>query len=316
MEAMDDSSHEVSGDISDAPTESKEEAGTHSDTKPPDPEAQKRENMQRESDQWTSRSELLRQLPPDDPMRKVLTEFYSRSGEALANFDAKFAGEALAGRPHDPQQAMRLAVSQYSRGCKAALSAVRDIESAAAVEQAFKAVIDGFLTWFVQWVKLTVPDEADRVTRELLPELNRRLLKALHNARAGAWKSIRALAEAPVGSVEAGARAPEVPPGQTNQPGPGGAKRPSDAHAVSANLPRKRGRPQTISDDLKSEALSVRANRANRADKGTLRVAAQVLYQREYPTPQQVKSASTILRIFRRKLQQSNQGGEPFLDPQ
>jgi hypothetical protein len=55
----------------------------------------------------------------------------------------------------------------------------------------------------------------------------------------------------------------------------------------------KRGRPSTISDELKEGALAVKGGKAR----------AQILYQTRYPTPQQIKNVPSILKHFRRKSQ-------------
>ncbi|MEP7354190.1 MAG: hypothetical protein ABI824_13250 [Acidobacteriota bacterium] len=52
---------------------------------------------------------------------------------------------------------------------------------------------------------------------------------------------------------------------------------------------KKRGRPSKMSDDLKREALKQKGNRPR----------ACILYGTKFPTPQQVKNVSTILRHFR-----------------
>jgi hypothetical protein len=65
---------------------------------------------------------------------------------------------------------------------------------------------------------------------------------------------------------------------------------------INASLSRKkRGRPTTISDDKKQKALSVQGGKAR----------AQILYGVSYPTSQQVKNVSSILRHYIRKRDQS-----------
>jgi hypothetical protein len=51
---------------------------------------------------------------------------------------------------------------------------------------------------------------------------------------------------------------------------------------------KKRGRPTVIPDDLKRKALSVKGGKAR----------AQIIYGTKYPTPQQKKNVSAILRHF------------------
>ena len=57
---------------------------------------------------------------------------------------------------------------------------------------------------------------------------------------------------------------------------------------------RKRGRPQKIPDELKEQAQALK-------DSGSNRDAAVILYGTQYPSPQQVKNVSTILREYRKK---------------
>jgi hypothetical protein len=54
---------------------------------------------------------------------------------------------------------------------------------------------------------------------------------------------------------------------------------------------KKRGRPTEIPDERKQRALAVRGGKAR----------AQILYATKYPTPQQVKNVSSILKHYRRK---------------
>jgi hypothetical protein len=65
--------------------------------------------------------------------------------------------------------------------------------------------------------------------------------------------------------------------------------------AESNGKGRKRGRPQKISDDRKAEA------QARKDSGGTNRDAAAILYETKYPTPQQVKNVSSLLRGHRNK---------------
>jgi hypothetical protein len=57
---------------------------------------------------------------------------------------------------------------------------------------------------------------------------------------------------------------------------------------------KKRGRPIEIPDERKLRALNVSGNRER----------ARILYNTRYPTPQQVKNVSAILRHFGRSRQQ------------
>lgn len=66
----------------------------------------------------------------------------------------------------------------------------------------------------------------------------------------------------------------------------------TNSSSVEGQLPpprRKRGRPQKISDDLKEKALGVEGARQR----------AQILYQKNYPTPQEIKNVYSILRYHR-----------------
>jgi hypothetical protein len=59
---------------------------------------------------------------------------------------------------------------------------------------------------------------------------------------------------------------------------------------------KRRGRPVEIPDVLKDEALAIRDAGGSNSD------AARKLYNTQCPTAQQVKNASTILRVYRKKL--------------
>ncbi len=76
------------------------------------------------------------------------------------------------------------------------------------------------------------------------------------------------------------------------------------AHQVTeaTREPRKRGRPQTIPDSRKDEAARAKASGSNRD-------AAGVIYATKFPTKQQVKNVSSILREHRKKL---NPSGPPI----
>lgn len=72
---------------------------------------------------------------------------------------------------------------------------------------------------------------------------------------------------------------------------------PSLEHTAHRNSPdadvdlrprRRRGRPIEISDELKQKALAVKGGKAR----------AQILYGIRYPTPQQVKNVSSILKHY------------------
>jgi hypothetical protein len=76
---------------------------------------------------------------------------------------------------------------------------------------------------------------------------------------------------------------------------------PSDTEAVES-VKKKGGRPQTIPDERKAAALKIRDSG------GTLRDAAVKLYSK-YPTPQQVKNTSTILRVYKQGLKKSHSCG-------
>lgn len=74
-------------------------------------------------------------------------------------------------------------------------------------------------------------------------------------------------------------------------------------------LKKKRGRPQTIPDERKAAALKCKDGG------GTLRAAAVIIYSTSYPTPQQVKNVSTLLRIYRAKLEKARSPGPKHLSP-
>jgi hypothetical protein len=68
-----------------------------------------------------------------------------------------------------------------------------------------------------------------------------------------------------------------------------------DTATESTTWARKRGRPQKISDELKTKA------QARKHSGGTNREAAAILYETKRPTPQQVKNVSSILREYGKK---------------
>jgi len=72
--------------------------------------------------------------------------------------------------------------------------------------------------------------------------------------------------------------------------------------APHKSIKKKRGRPQTISDEKKNAALQLKASG------GTNKQAAELIYGKRYPTPQQVKNVSAILRHHKLK---SKQSGSP-----
>ncbi len=67
----------------------------------------------------------------------------------------------------------------------------------------------------------------------------------------------------------------------------------------SGDLRKQRGRPQTIPDEKKAAAASLKASG------GTNNQVAQVLYSTKRPTPQQVKNVSSHLRAYAAKLNKS-----------
>ena len=79
----------------------------------------------------------------------------------------------------------------------------------------------------------------------------------------------------------------------------GGIQQPTtpDNGEPRPNPRRHRGRPQEIADALKERALVAKG--------GTAR--ARILYETRYPTPQQVKNVSSILKHYQRK-RRPNQG--------
>jgi hypothetical protein len=60
---------------------------------------------------------------------------------------------------------------------------------------------------------------------------------------------------------------------------------------VTSRPQRQRGRPTEIPDERKQRALAAQGGKAR----------AQILYATKYPTPQQVKNVSSILKHYRRK---------------
>jgi len=59
--------------------------------------------------------------------------------------------------------------------------------------------------------------------------------------------------------------------------------------------PKRRGRPQTISDEKKRAAQAVKDGGGTNMD------AAKVLYNEKRPSPQHVKNVPTILKHFKKK---------------
>jgi hypothetical protein len=62
---------------------------------------------------------------------------------------------------------------------------------------------------------------------------------------------------------------------------------------------KKRGRPSTISDESKTKAAQLKANG------GTNKQAAEVLYGTKYPSPQQTKNVSSILKHRQKKIERA-----------
>jgi hypothetical protein len=79
----------------------------------------------------------------------------------------------------------------------------------------------------------------------------------------------------------------------------GGIQQPTtpDNGEPAPNPRRHRGRPQKIADALKERALVAQGGKAR----------ARILYETRYPTPQQVKNVSSILKHYQRT-RQPNQG--------
>jgi hypothetical protein len=77
--------------------------------------------------------------------------------------------------------------------------------------------------------------------------------------------------------------------------------RPSTPREV---VKKKRGRPQTITDEKKASALRLKESG------GTNKQAAALLYGKKYPTPQQTKNVPAILRHHKLKLKQSSSPAE------
>lgn len=70
---------------------------------------------------------------------------------------------------------------------------------------------------------------------------------------------------------------------------------------------RKRGRPQTIPDERKVKAVALKASG------GTNSAVAAVLYDKRFPTPQEVKNVPSHLRAFSKKLKRP--GSSPQTSP-
>jgi hypothetical protein len=100
------------------------------------------------------------------------------------------------------------------------------------------------------------------------------------------WRKIRALQLANPTTVQ--------PPADRLEPSAPGN---SPEGNVASRPRRKPGRPTKIPDELKQRALAAQGGRAR----------AQILYVTNYPTPQQVKNVSSILRHYRKK-RTPNQG--------
>lgn len=118
-----------------------------------------------------------------------------------------------------------------------------------------------------------------------LPELWNRLFERIHSAisrRVPHWMA--AHAEREVALVEAAKDATSV----TRSPKP--TPQPVD---------KKRGRPQTISNEKKAAAAELKANG------GTNRQVAALIYNTTYPTDQQKKNVPAILKHYRKKAEQS-----------
>jgi hypothetical protein len=137
---------------------------------------------------------LLAQLPADSVDRKILTEFSSKTGELFANFEAEFAGDKLAGREPDPRKAMEMAISNFEITRKAALHTVHDLETARNLERDLDAAVEGILEWFHQWAGIATPGSAK--AKEVWEELNKQLHKISSDAKADAWRSLRAVPDA------------------------------------------------------------------------------------------------------------------------
>jgi hypothetical protein len=75
--------------------------------------------------------------------------------------------------------------------------------------------------------------------------------------------------------------------------------------STSQVVKKKRGRPQTITDEKKAAALQLKKSG------GTNKQVAALLYGTKYPTPQQTKNVSAILRHYTRKSKQSSSPVKP-----
>jgi hypothetical protein len=82
----------------------------------------------------------------------------------------------------------------------------------------------------------------------------------------------------------------------------------------SGTAPKRRGRPQTIPNSTKAEALKIKMQG------GTNRDAAKKLYDTKYPTTQQVKNVCSILRYYTKgrpagRVQETQDSGAPTRNP-
>jgi hypothetical protein len=152
---------------------------------------------------------LLAQLPADSLDRKILTDFCSKTGELVANFEAELAP---AGREYDPRKAMEMAISYFEVTCETHLRIVHDLETARALERDVDVEVEAILAWFRQWVRqrvrIAAPGSAK--AKELGPELTRQLLRISSEAKARAWHSLRVVSDAPIPATPV--PAPEADP--------------------------------------------------------------------------------------------------------
>jgi hypothetical protein len=173
---------------------------------------------------------LLRKLPPDDPQRKLLSDFQSLMAEAFAKFQADQVDRSLTGVPPDPKRALDFALFQFSNWAIAELRIVKDVESALQAELDSDLLTIGIMDWFVQWLRTSCPHD-EETAKALCTQLNLKLLKMSNEAAAEMWRSVREQ-ETPVDAPPPAAPAsPDVSPTPTKS-------------AASDRAPRKPGRPE------------------------------------------------------------------------
>jgi hypothetical protein len=90
--------------------------------------------------------------------------------------------------------------------------------------------------------------------------------------------------------VEGGTPTLDSPVGQSEGPATNGNQAPKSEPGGNSGPHRRRGRPTEIPDSLKDQALAVKGGKAR----------AAILYKTKYPSSQQVKNVSSILKHFQK----------------